>query len=150
MNQLNFIHQRFVTPLFHSHSKYSKRIILTHSVACSRTFSYSNNCACSEGVAACVTVTITPRKCNRELGRCERLPIVIQYKHCWHCMSSAPARAHFSSYLCDVQALILPRIQEVDLQFICYWWSVGRLWNTKRALLFRTQRDLTMSVHLHS
>ena len=50
MNQVNFIHQSSVTPLFHSDSKFFKWAISVHFVACSRMLSYSNNCVCSEGV----------------------------------------------------------------------------------------------------
>ena len=73
MNQLNFIHQRSVTPLLPSDSKYSKRTILAHSVACSRTPSYSNNCACSEGVHRVCT-----RYCDNHAQKMQKRARLIQ------------------------------------------------------------------------
>ena len=91
MNQLNFIHQRFVTLLFHSDSIYSKRTISEHSVARLAPGRHLTliTAHAQKVCAACVTVTTTPRKCNRELfraiwGATQDYPIVIQYKHRWH------------------------------------------------------------------
>ena len=63
--------------------------------------------------ATCITVTTTPRKCNRE-PRLIREATNRDSVQTLLTLSSGPARVPFSSYLRDVQALILPRTQ-VDL-----------------------------------
>ena len=114
MNQLNFIHQRSVTSLLLSDSKYSKRTISAHSVACSRTPTCSNNCACSEG--ACRL-----RYCDNHAQKMQwRARLIQETTDCDSVqtlltLSSALARAPFLSCLRDVHALILPRTQQVDL-----------------------------------
>ena len=84
---------------------------------CSRMPSYCNNCACSESVCRihyCDSTT-RPRKYNRELQRprpirnCDSVQTSLT-------VSSAPARAPFSSYLRDVQALALILLR-THLQF---------------------------------
>ena len=68
-------------------------------------------------------------------------------------LSSAPVRVPFSSYLQDIQTLILPRTQ-VDLPTVCYCnnsCDTGGCGKSEKAveyecaLLFLTRRDLSMS-----
>ena len=157
MNQLKFIHQWSVTPLFHPDSKYSKRTILAHSIACSRMPPYSNNWVCSEGAHHMHYWDSHAQKMQKR-ARPIREATDRDSVQTPLTLSSAPARVPFSSYLRDIQALILPSSQQVDLPTV-YMLLVVMLnlsegcvlgYKHKRVRLFLTRRDLTMFVHLHS
>ena len=66
----------------------------------------------------CVTVTTTPRECNRELGRSDREATDRDSVQTSLTLSSASARTPFSNYLRDFQALILLRTQQIDLPIV--------------------------------